>query len=73
MQSGQMTNGVQLEPAQDPGEPFDVITADGKPTGRVKSRAEVHRDGDWHRAFTSGCRDGRSRRAVSDTPAPLTP
>ncbi len=51
MQSGQMTNSVQAEPAQDPGEPFDVITADGKPTGRVKSRAEVHRDGDWHRAI----------------------
>ena len=51
MQSGRMTNGVQLELAQDPGEPFDVITADGKPTGRVKSRAEVHRDGDWHRAI----------------------
>jgi isopentenyldiphosphate isomerase len=51
MQSGQMTNSVQLEPAQDPGEPFDVITADGKPTGRVKKRAEIHRDGDWHRAI----------------------
>jgi isopentenyldiphosphate isomerase len=48
---GQMRNSVGLEPAQDPGEPFDVITADGKPTGRVKSRAEVHRDGDWHRAI----------------------
>jgi isopentenyldiphosphate isomerase len=51
MQSSRMTNGVQLQLAQDPGEPFDVITADGKPTGRVKSRAEVHRDGDWHRAI----------------------
>ena len=50
MQSGQMTNSVEVEPAQDPSEPFDVITVDGKPTGRVKSRAEVHRDGDWHRA-----------------------
>jgi isopentenyldiphosphate isomerase len=50
MRSGEMTNGVQLNPAQDPGEPFDVITADGKLTGRVKPRAEVHRDGDWHRA-----------------------
>ncbi len=37
--------------AQDPGEPFDVLTADGTPTGRVKPRAEVHRDGDWHRAI----------------------
>ena len=51
MQSGEMTNGRQPEPAQDPDEPFDVITADGKPTGRVKPRAEVHRDGDWHRAI----------------------
>jgi len=51
VQSGQMTNGVQPEPAQDPDEPFDIITADGMPTGRVKPRAEVHRDGDWHRAI----------------------
>jgi isopentenyldiphosphate isomerase len=51
MQSGQMTNDAHLEPAQDPGEPFDVVTAEGRPTGRVKSRAEVHRDGDWHRAI----------------------
>jgi isopentenyldiphosphate isomerase len=51
MQSRPMTSGLQPEPAQDPGEPFDVITADGTPTGRVKSRAAVHRDGDWHRAI----------------------
>jgi isopentenyldiphosphate isomerase len=37
--------------AQDPSELFDVITADGTRTGRVKSRADVHRDGDWHRAI----------------------
>lgn len=51
MPSSQMTNSGQLEPAQDPGEPFDVITADGQPSGRVKTRAEIHRDGDWHRAI----------------------
>jgi isopentenyldiphosphate isomerase len=51
MQSSQMTTRGQPETAQDPSEPFDIITADGKPTGRVKSRAEVHRDGDWHRAI----------------------
>ena len=51
MQSGRMMTSLQWGPAQDPGEPFDVITADGKPTDRVKSRAEVHRDGDWHRAI----------------------
>jgi len=36
--------------AQDPNELFDVVLADGTPTGRVKPRAAVHRDGDWHRA-----------------------
>jgi isopentenyldiphosphate isomerase len=37
--------------AQDPSEPFDIIRADGTPTWQVKSRAAVHRDGDWHRAL----------------------
>jgi len=37
--------------AQDPNEAFDVVTFDGKPTGIVKLRAEVHRDGDWHRSL----------------------
>jgi isopentenyldiphosphate isomerase len=46
-----MMTSVQPKFAQDPGEPFDIITADGTRTGRVKSRAEVHRDGDWHRAI----------------------
>jgi isopentenyldiphosphate isomerase len=36
--------------AQDPTELFDVVRADGTPTGEVKPRAEVHRDGDWHRS-----------------------
>lgn len=39
-----------MEP--DPSEElFDVLTAAGEPTGQVKPRALVHRDGDWHRAF----------------------
>ncbi len=42
---------VSPDVAQDPDEPFDVITADGMPTGRVKPRASIHRDGDWHRAL----------------------
>jgi isopentenyldiphosphate isomerase len=37
--------------AQDPNELFDVVTADGGPTGQVKPRAAIHRDGDWHRAL----------------------
>jgi isopentenyldiphosphate isomerase len=36
--------------AQDPDEPFDVVLADGTPTGRRKPRAQIHREGDWHRA-----------------------
>lgn len=35
---------------QNPDELFDVVNADGTPTGLVKRRADVHRDGDWHRA-----------------------
>lgn len=40
-----------LSIAQDPRELFDVVTFDGRPTGRVKARGDVHRDGDWHRAL----------------------
>jgi len=27
---------------------FDLLTSEGHPTGEVKERALVHRDGDWH-------------------------
>jgi isopentenyldiphosphate isomerase len=37
--------------SSDAREPLDLLDADGTPTGRTKARAEVHRDGDWHRAF----------------------
>lgn len=37
--------------AQNPDELFDVVTANGQPTGITKRRADVHRDGDWHRAI----------------------
>ena len=37
--------------AQDPAELFDVLCADGTPTGEVKRRDAVHRDGDWHRSI----------------------
>ncbi len=37
--------------AQDPHELFDVVRADGTPTGTTKTRAAVHRDGDWHRSI----------------------
>lgn len=32
-------------------ERFDIVTPDGMPTGQTRPRSEVHRDGDWHRAF----------------------
>lgn len=32
-------------------EHFDVVDAQGNPTGESKRRSDVHRDGDWHRAF----------------------
>jgi isopentenyldiphosphate isomerase len=46
-----VTANAAATPAQDPDEPFDVVLADGTPTGRVKPRAAIHRDGDWHRAL----------------------
>src|SRR3979411_2930758 len=35
----------------DPTELLEVFDAAGRPTGRAKSRAAVHVDGDWHQAF----------------------
>ncbi len=32
-------------------EVLEVLDESGAPTGASKARAEVHRDGDWHRAF----------------------
>lgn len=37
--------------AQDPDERFDVVDATGTSLGYSKRRADVHRDGDWHRAI----------------------
>lgn len=30
---------------------FDILDDDGNPTGIVKPRGQVHRDGDWHRGL----------------------
>ena len=43
-----MTARQLTDPAD---ELFDVLTENGDPTGECKRRADVHRDGDWHRAF----------------------
>lgn len=57
-----MTNRATTDPAD---ELFDVLDQSGRPTGEVKRRADIHRDGDWHRAFHlwvfagSGEGDGR--------------
>ena len=37
--------------AQDPDELFEVVTATGESTGVAKRRADIHRDGDWHRSI----------------------
>lgn len=47
----------------------DVLTRDGAPAGAVKAKADVHRDGDWHRCAHVWIvrRDGRlllQRRAL---------
>ncbi|HEU0164500.1 MAG TPA: NUDIX domain-containing protein [Thermomicrobiales bacterium] len=38
-------------PAQDPDERFDLVTAYGAPLGTSKRRADVHKEGDWHRSI----------------------
>jgi isopentenyldiphosphate isomerase len=42
-------------------EPIEVRTADGVPTGIVKSRDAIHRDGDWHLAAFVWIFDGAGR------------
>ena len=39
------------DPYTNPDELFDVLDVAGRPTGLAKRRADVHRDGDWHRAL----------------------
>jgi len=43
--------GTRPDFAQDPDERFDLVTASGTPLGIAKRRADVHRDGDWHRSI----------------------
>ncbi|HET6314846.1 MAG TPA: NUDIX domain-containing protein, partial [Chloroflexota bacterium] len=45
------SNGSTIAQQNDPHELLEVFDAAGQPTGVAKSRAEVHRDGDWHQAF----------------------
>jgi isopentenyldiphosphate isomerase len=40
-----------MDVSPDATELLEVLDEAGEPTGARKARAEVHRDGDWHRAF----------------------
>ena len=40
---------------------IDLLTPDGLPTGLTKPKADVHRDGDWHRAAHLWIVDGHGR------------
>src|SRR5215831_20272820 len=35
----------------DPSELLEVFDSRGRPTGRARTRASIHLDGDWHLAF----------------------
>lgn len=54
---------------------LDVLDSYGKKTGEIKARADIHRDGDWHRCFHLWVvKEGRyiilQRRAESKNIAP---
>ena len=44
-------SGEVTDPYTNPDELFDVCDSWGSPTGATKRRADVHRDGDWHRSL----------------------
>lgn len=64
---------------QDPDELFDIVDGNGRAKGLTKRRADVHRDGDWHRSihvWIMGRADGEpflifQRRAAGKDTAPL--
>ena len=43
---------------------FDVVDESGRPTGTAKARAEVHRDGDWHRTVHVWVRNRRGELLI---------
>ncbi|HQY30172.1 MAG TPA: NUDIX domain-containing protein [Thermomicrobiales bacterium] len=49
--------------AQNPDELFDVLDAHGVPTGVSRRRADIHRDGDWHRSVHIWIIGGEGRNA----------
>jgi isopentenyldiphosphate isomerase len=49
--TGRLTLVVQRVQQNDPSELLEVLDARGRPTGRARSRAAIHRAGDWHQAF----------------------
>ncbi|OSX75855.1 LOW QUALITY PROTEIN: hypothetical protein BU14_0218s0021 [Porphyra umbilicalis] len=45
---------------------FDVLDADGRPTGVVKPRSRVHADGDWHHADGDAAAAAAAAAAATD-------
>jgi isopentenyldiphosphate isomerase len=45
-------------------EHFDVLDAEGRATGVSKPRAEVHRDGDWHRSVHVWILNGKNELLI---------
>lgn len=66
--------GERVDPFSDPGELFDLYHSDGRLAGRVKRRADVHRDGDWHRSFHCWvtCLGPQPFPALESVPTPAT-
>jgi len=43
---------------------FDIVDKENWPTGKVKLRSEVHRDGDWHQVVHIYIVDGKGNYLV---------
>ena len=43
---------------------LDVLSRNGAPTGKIKSRSKVHHDGDWHRAVHVWIVNGRGELLI---------
>jgi isopentenyldiphosphate isomerase len=55
-------DAARLDRVRDEGdERFDVLDRQGAPTGRARTRREVHADGDWHGAVHVWIVDGENR------------
>ncbi|MEI6533252.1 MAG: NUDIX domain-containing protein [Candidatus Roizmanbacteria bacterium] len=46
-----MINNIKITIKDPSKEMFDVLDENGKPTGQIKSRTDVHHDGNWHKSI----------------------